>query len=109
MSFETVPEKFLYYIVKCIDRAVDTMWVNDFIFYASFPCSVKAMIDQIGSFAKKEVYTFKVIRVIKKDNKLMFIGDSGFHVIMNIQHINRNKYILYVKVGTELKTAFKRF
>jgi hypothetical protein len=109
MSFETVPEKFLFYIVKCIDTAVDTMWINDFIFYASFPCSVKAMIDKIDLFAKKEVYTFKVIHVIKKDNKIIFIGDSGFHVIMNIRHIHRNKYVLYIKVGTELKTGLEYF
>ena len=104
-----IPDKFLYYIVRCIDRAVDTMWINDFIFYASFPCSVKTMMDQIDKFAKEEVYTFKVINVYKKNNKIIFIGDSGFHVIMTIQHMRRNKYILYVKIGTELKTGLECF
>jgi hypothetical protein len=109
MSSEMIPDKFLYYIVNCIDKAVDTMWINDFIFYASFPCSVKAMIDIIDKFAKEEVYTFKVLHVLKKDNKIMFVGDNDFHVIMTILHMRRNKYILYVKVGTELKTALERF
>jgi len=109
MSSDIILENFMRYIIRCIENAISTTWINDFTFYASFPCSVKTFVDKFAKFGKEELIQMDVKHTFKKDDKIMFMCNYGFHVIMTIDHMRRNKYILYVKIGTELKTGLECF
>lgn len=109
MSSDIILENFMHYIRRCIENAIITVWINDFIFYASFPCSVKTFIDKFAEFGKEEIIEMNVEKTFKKDDKIMFMSDGGFHVIMTIEHMRRNKYVLTLKIGTSYKEAKERF
>jgi hypothetical protein len=109
MSSDIVMEKCMHYIKDCIENAITTTWINDFTFYASFPCSVKTFIDKFAKFGKEELIQMDVKHTFKKDDKIMFMCNYGFHVIMTIDHMRRNKYILTLKLGTSYKEAREHF
>jgi hypothetical protein len=109
MSSDIILENFMHYIIRCIENAISTTWINDFTFYASFPCSVKTFVDKFAKFGKEELIQMDVKYTFKKDDKIMFMSDGGFHVIMTIIHMRRNKYVITLKLGTSYKEAKECF